>query len=321
MLMVVASRGKGKYSGSHKQWDTIRKIRSTYSNQVRAAAISNFQSLSLADNQGSSYQRLAPDPCGSLWFQRFMAGCKKRMGQDWRPNRATSVELMAELLRAAELKAMACPDAAARNKWVMAGGYFCVCFVLSLRSTEGLLADLEGMLEHHDNTRSNLVIPLLGKFKGEDHASQHLMPCVHVTDSGIQVKVWMTRVLAVHSAMGRTTGPMFIDAQGLQSTTADMNTLFLECLSEILETKPGLFGLDVSTNEDLIDKYHVYRSFRRGSESRAVAMKVSEADRYVVNRWRRKEIAGANRVSHRIDQHYVDVPLVSLSFLRYTKAM
>lgn len=153
MLMVVASRGKGKYSGSHKQWDTIRKIRSTYSNQVRAAAISNFQSLSLADNQGSSYQRLAPDPCGSLWFQRFMAGCKKRMGQDWRPNRAISVELMAELLRAAELKAMASPDAAACNKWVMAGGYFCVCFVLSLRSTEGLLANLEGMLEHHDDTR------------------------------------------------------------------------------------------------------------------------------------------------------------------------
>lgn len=110
------------------------------------------------------------------------------------------------------------------------------------------------------------------------------MPCVHVTDSGIQVKVWMTRVLAVHLAMGQTTGPMFIDAQGLQSTTADMNTLFLECLSELLETKPGLFGLDVSTNEELIDKYHVYRSFRRGSESRAVAMKVSEADRYVVEK-------------------------------------
>jgi hypothetical protein len=31
---------------------------------------------------------------GSLWFQRFMLGCKKRMGQDWRPNQAISAELV-----------------------------------------------------------------------------------------------------------------------------------------------------------------------------------------------------------------------------------
>ena len=104
MLVVFASLEKGKYSESHKQWDTIRKIRSAYSNHARAAAISNFDTLSLADNHGKSYERLAPDPCGSLWFQRFMAGCKKRMGQDWRPNKAVSVEIMADLLSTADRK-------------------------------------------------------------------------------------------------------------------------------------------------------------------------------------------------------------------------
>ena len=88
IMMVVESLGKGRHSETHKQWDTKRKMRSTFSNQIWAAAISNFSSLTLADTQGSKYQRLAPDPCGSLWFQRFMVGCKKRMGQDWRPNRA-----------------------------------------------------------------------------------------------------------------------------------------------------------------------------------------------------------------------------------------
>ena len=82
-----------------------------------------------------------------------------------------------------------------------------------------------------------------------------------------------------------------------------------------------MFGVDIKSLEDLVDKYHVFRSFRRGSESRAVAMKVSEADRYVVNRWRRKEVAGASRVNHPIGQHYVDISQVSPSFLRYTKAM
>jgi hypothetical protein len=250
-----------------------------------------------------------------------MAGCKKRMGQDWRPNRAISVELMEELLSESERRALAAQDEKSRHKWVLGGAYFCMCFVLSLRSTEGLLADLDGMIEHFDEEQVNLVIPLLGRFKGEDHSSQHLMPCVEVTDSGINVKSWMRRALAVHRSLGRRADPVFINSQGVQSSTSEMNALLLERLTDIHEQRRTLFGSDVKVAEDVAEKYHVYRSFRRGSESRAVAMKVSDSDRYVVNRWRRKEIAGASRVNHPIDQHYVDVSLVSLSFLRYTKAM
>ena len=52
-----------------------------------------------------------------------------------------------------------------------------------------------------------------------------------------------------------------------------------------------------------------------------MAKKVSEPDRYIVHHWKRKEAAGANRVSHNIDQHYVDITLVEDSFVRYTQAM
>jgi hypothetical protein len=76
LQMVVASLESGRYSDSHKQWDTIRKLRSCYSNQVRAARAANSNILSIADDKGSSYQRIAKDPCGSLWFQRFMMDAK-----------------------------------------------------------------------------------------------------------------------------------------------------------------------------------------------------------------------------------------------------
>jgi hypothetical protein len=98
--------------------------------------------------------------------------------------------------------------------------------------------------------------------------------------------------------------------------------VFLELLSEIYEENPKLFGLDVLTGiGDLSEKFNVFRSFRQGSESRAVAMKVSEADRYVVNRWKKKKKAGTGKVSHNIDQHYVDIAMVKESFIRYTTAM
>jgi hypothetical protein len=54
-------------------------------NQVRASAISNFNSLSLADNHGSSYQRLAPDPCGSLGSSDSWLVAKREWGRTGAP--------------------------------------------------------------------------------------------------------------------------------------------------------------------------------------------------------------------------------------------
>jgi hypothetical protein len=184
-----------------------------------------------------------------------------------------------------------------------------------------LLCDLEGLLEHFDDDRAYVIITLLGQVKGEHHLRQHLLPCVIQTDSGIQVKMWMKRVMAVHAIQGRTTGPLFVNADGMQSTTGEMNDLFLEVLTDLFEVRRDLFEVDVKSVGDLQEKYNVFRSFRRGSESRAVAKGVSEADRYVVHRWKRKENSGNNKVSHPIDQLYVDISLVKDSFLRYTQAM
>jgi hypothetical protein len=243
------------------------------------------------------------------------------MGQDWRPNQAISVELVHALLQGCEDRSRSALSAKARDRWVLAGGYFCICFVLSLRSPEGLMADLEGLLRFYDQNSDNIVVPLLGRVKGEHHVRQHLLLSKGITGSGIKIKLWMERVILVHRILRRTSGPIVVNETGLQSTTAEMNELFLELLSEIYEARPDLFGFDITCVGDLTEKFNVFRSFRRGSESRAVAMKVSEADRYVVNRWKKKEAAGGNKVGHTIDQHYVDVTLVNNSFLRYTEAM
>ena len=320
--IVVDSLGTGKYSKTHKQWDTVRKHRTAYSNQVRAARDANSNPLVLADAEGKSYQRIARDSCGSLWFQRFTLGCKKRMGQEWRPNQAISIELMHELLKRSENRARRADTGAERQKWVLSGGYFCICFVLSLRSPEGLMADLEGLIKYHEDESNEVVIPLLGRFKGEHHARQHLMMSKNITGSGIPVKQWVRRMLVVHRSAGRVTGPLFVNKQGYQLSTLEMNEAFLEILGEIYDEAPELFPKEVIQEaSDLPEKYNVFRSFRRGSESRAVAMKVSEADRYVVNRWKKKEAAGAGKMSQSIDQHYVDITLVKEAFMRYTEAM
>ena len=144
--IVVSSLGKGRYSETHKQWDTIRKFRTCYSNQMRSAREANSYPLVLVDTSGKLYQRLAKDACGSLWFTRFTEGCRIIMGQDWRPNQAISIELIHRLLEKSEEKARSANDGIKREEWILGGAYFCFCFVLSLRSPEGLMTDLEGTI-------------------------------------------------------------------------------------------------------------------------------------------------------------------------------
>ena len=89
-----------------------------------------------------------------------------------------------------------------------------------------------------------------------------------------------------HRIAGRTKGPLFVNEKGEPLKTSDMNELFHDVVCEIYEENTKLFGIDITGVSDLVDKFNVFRSFRRGSQSRATAMNVSEADRYVVNRWK-----------------------------------
>lgn len=58
----------------------------------------NRSSWSIGDMQGK-YQLFGMDPCGSFWYYQFMEGMKQRMGQDWRPNKAISRQLMLRVLK------------------------------------------------------------------------------------------------------------------------------------------------------------------------------------------------------------------------------
>jgi hypothetical protein len=60
--------------------------------------------MALTDSKGGGLDRFLTESCGSLRFQRFSLGCRKRMGQDWRPNRAISDPIMLKLLALTELK-------------------------------------------------------------------------------------------------------------------------------------------------------------------------------------------------------------------------
>ena len=117
-------------------------------------------------------------------------------------------------------------------------------------------------------------------------------------------------------------GPAFVNpVTKKQSSTSEMNDIFLDLLTEIHEDHRHLFDVDIRSQVDLHAKFNVFRSLRRGSETRATDTNLNEGDRYIVNRWRKKEKAGTSKISLTIDQASVDVSMAKAPFLRYTGAM
>jgi hypothetical protein len=71
--MLLHSRRPGSYSESYMQFETVRKLRSTFSNHCRASAKANQISMALGDQKGG-YLQFATDPCSLFWFYRLIKG-------------------------------------------------------------------------------------------------------------------------------------------------------------------------------------------------------------------------------------------------------
>jgi hypothetical protein len=320
ILMLIASQRPGKYSNSHSQWDTIRKYRTAYSNHVRTTPQSNTQVLAFGDDRGQS-QRTSQDKCFSVWFSRFFIGCKRRMGQDWRPNKALGTELIRVLLDKVEQRRHGSGD---RDQWtwMIFGAYVAITYTLSLRGVEGLLLDLGGLVKHSSKGGDTyVIIALSGKVKGEHRDRCHLLPCVKVTSSGINIGAWVQLVIDGHAQHQRVEGPAISDMSGLVSSTKVLDENLVELLEEIYDETPSLFPASIHTKDEIQSSYQVYRSLRRSSDTRALEKNVSQSDINLVNRWHTVETAQGNRPNLPMSQHYAQVELLLKPFLRYTGAM
>jgi len=318
--ILLYSRQPGRHNRTYTQYDTIRHLRSTYSNYIKASPQSNLKTTSLGDFAGN-YQRLVTDKCASLFFKRFMEGLRRRMGQDWRPNTAVSTELLLKVLNYAEQEIVSNEEEMDKHRWVVFSAYITVTYVISLRGPEGFLLDLAGLRKHWNQDRDYLIIPLLGKIKGEHHDLAHLIPCVPKTKSGITIKNILFRLINEKEKFGMRTGPAISDSKGQPFSSNEMNDMLQEALTLIFEEDRSLFPPNVFSTDLIRQHYQVFRSLRRSSDTRAIEMKVDRKDIDVVNRWRTVEQAKGSRPSRSMHQHYAQLDQLIKPFIRYTSNM
>ena len=216
-------------------------------------------------------------------------------------------------------------DEAESHLWTSVGAYSVLCFCASLRGNEGFLLDLHGLRLYLEEGRApqcqkpHVVAPLLGRFKNEIGERFHLVLLAPVTQSGLEVRNWLEMLVEVSAQEDRKRGPAFCDEKSGLVYSGNYEVRFFEVLSEIQQEDSELIPASVDVAED----YGVGRSFRRGSDSEAIAWGVDSSDIDAMNRWRVVERAkGRHPVFNSMREHYADVRIMGLDrALRYSSIL
>ena len=140
------------------------------------------------------------------------------MGNFLKKDLALEAGLIVAVLNAIDekvLTAVKAKNPAQRDRWIIAGAYLSISYVLSLRGNEGFMMDIKELLKNRPLKKGLVWIVLSGILKGESVPMLHQLRSVPTTDSGVEVKLWRDRLIFVHEQAGRVEGPATCDKDGL----------------------------------------------------------------------------------------------------------
>jgi hypothetical protein len=319
IAMLLKSREPGRYA-EHQQFETIRKLRSCFSNVYMASAV-GVQSLRTVGGEKAKHY-LNDCPTHSLWFERFSRGCLSRMGQIICQDRAISLDLLHAFVDMLEEEwDQAGNDPRRRDAVASLGAYAIIAFCGSFRGSEVFQVDLHGLLKYADEDleadgKAYVLIPLLGRFKNELGDQYHLTPLAATTRSGLGVRKWVRRLVEVRKAGKVVLGPAFA-GPGMLLPYAAYERGILERFQAIQAQNPHIIPGDVNVTEE----YGISRSFRRGATSEARARGTAAADVDLANRWRTFENAKGRRPRMAMRDHYADIRLIIPGRIRFAEKL
>lgn len=333
--MLRASQLEGKNDQSYQQFETIRKLRSAFSNAFETGPPGVTKgNLVFRPEKGKSWG-LRNAPTESLFFCQFVEGLLSRMGRVTLPDVALSNEQVHVILDLA-LGIIRDPkaDHATKRMAIMSGAYFALLYGCSLRGNEGLYLEGSSLVDMikvgkdgrtgqgaKDVVQGHVCAPLLGRFKNEVGEQRQVMVMVNRSKSGLRFRVWMELLAMVLKREGKekVAGPAFCKENGDMISQAEFNQeLNKYCELAQKKDKELFLSLVGPTGKR---SYSVSRSLRRGSNSRATEEGVSKDVRELINRWRTFENKRGQRPNMSMTQHYLEIRLVLKSLLVYSNSL
>jgi hypothetical protein len=294
------------------QFTTAAKISTSYQRRSTAlgalweASVHSKGETVMVREMTKSY--VTSNPVKSQWYERFLKGMHKRMGDSVKQDEAISIEQMTALMEVFATdwrKVVGDPRRShAQVREVLFPALFSVlAYCGALRGEEVPLMDLDATkeftasgLEHTKQELKHGVIALHGRFKNEIGVKCHLMPVVRRTNSGLEPTKWIQRMIDWHAETGVDRGPVFRKSNGMRARQSQFSFSILNRLVRVSEEQAGLFP---DKNVNILTDYSTRRSFRRGATSRAEIVGLSDTVTNLNNRWRSvEEKAKGKRINH-----------------------
>jgi len=315
--MLLKSLEHGRFHRDHQQFETIRKLRAGYSNMYMAS-IEGASSLRTVGGDRVKHF-LTTSPTQSTWFERFSAGCLRRMGQEVRQDWAIPLPAMHSLVELLEKEWNGAADTRERSLIVSIATYSLIAFCGSFRGNKVFLTDLYGLRKYcYDlQGKDHVIVPLLGRFKGELHTRYHLAPMAATTDPGLPLRKWIERLVMIREEEGKRQGPAFCDDAGGIAEAFAYESALVARLVAIQGKSPEVIGPEV----DLPEEFGISRSFRRGSTSTARARGIDDKQVELINRWRKFEQARGRRPVLPMREHYSDIRILIPEMVKYSQGL
>jgi hypothetical protein len=179
------------------QFSTARYLRSAYSSMYHASACHQQGMAVMAQNTTKIW--VTDCPSYSYWFERFMRGVHKRMGKEVQLDFALSIRVLHKMLGHLDHDWNEARLAVKRKEVVEIACFLVMAFCLGLRGEEVVKINIAGFMTYFDAGKTHpefphVMVPLLGRFKGETGEIWHLLPIVWRTRSGIEAGLWASRL-------------------------------------------------------------------------------------------------------------------------------
>lgn len=317
VVLLRRSLDPGKHE-RHIQFSTARKIRSAFSN-VYHASRELTQVAAMAYETAKTYATTCPTY--GYWFEKFMLGCHKRMGDivvsDFALAKDIYLELMDQLMTDWEDSA----NDQERDEVVEFASLLNFGYLCGLRGEEIMKVDVAGFLKYLDIGASDpknphLIVPLLGRLKGETGERYHMLPLSRTTSSGVPVGWWADQLAISLIRRNKRNGFIFVNSKSAQAKIGQFNDVFTERLTRVKILKPFMFEPGVS----IVDSYSLRRSLRRGSTSEATNAGIPREIIEMNNRWRKFERAKGRMPSMSMAAHYTEIRLMIPTMVKYSRS-
>jgi hypothetical protein len=325
MVILWQSLQGGKTNKSHQQFESIRKIRSLATTIQMSRGRETKEGVVF--NDGNRSHTLGRATTNSVFFAKFMRGCEKRMGRLVKQDAALAVDILLQLMKNLENELSTSREVSEdrQRDIIMIGSFLLIGFCDALRGNEVFLVEASSLCKyahqgiHHK--KPHVVIPLMGRFKGETGERNVIRVLVEKTESGLEIRSWVNRLIHVLKKERRhqtnIPGPAFCDKQGEVISYHYMNALFHNELIKVQEAHPELISPEI----EVAETYNLFRSLRRGATSRASALNYSETVINLNNRWRLTQSNKGKGGLKKMSQLYVDVELVLDTLLEFSSSL